>query len=86
MRSLCDELLERVRLALFDHCCHLFLSPSRAFRGARCVHRERHAGGVYLGHDAKQVGGAPCVAGAVYYGVPLHTKLVKAVVVYPLVV
>jgi hypothetical protein len=50
------------------------------------VHREQHAGGVYLAHDAKQVGGAPCVAGAVYYLVPVHTKLVKAVVVYPLVV
>jgi hypothetical protein len=26
------------------------------------VHREQHVGGVYLGHDAEQVGGAPCVA------------------------
>ena len=50
------------------------------------MHWEQHAGGVYLGHDAEQVGGAPCVARAVYYLVPLHIKLVKAIVVYPLVV
>jgi hypothetical protein len=61
-----------------------FCRPDVHF-GALGVHREQHSGGLYLSHDAEQVGRAPCVAGAVCYRVPLHTKLVKAVVVYPLV-
>jgi hypothetical protein len=86
MRSLCDELLEHVYVSPSSTTAAIFFCRPDVHFGALGVHWEQHAGGVNLGHDAEQVGRAPCVAGAVYYLVPLHIKLVKAVVVYPLVV
>jgi hypothetical protein len=74
----CDELLERVYVSPSSTTAAIFFCRPDVHCGALGVHREQH--------DAEQVGGAPCVARAVYYRVPLHTKLVKAVVVYPLVV